>query len=169
MSSSSKKLNCLSTPDNYQIYQGRSLNGSVTRNYYYINGIKCNAFGQVMGETGFNPDNKQGQHVPISYSTRKEKIRTSGKKKQYPELWGLSSSESLEIKKKTIENSVRNNTRQNIRSNRRTKWEKKNHFSHSYPPSPSLPPYPSNEYIIPTSYRKIYYVFPWSKFTPLHF
>ena len=160
---SKKKLDCLSTPDNYQIYQGKSINGSITRNYYYINGVKCNAFGQVLGEPGYNPNNRRGEHVPVSYPIENQTIRRSGKKKKYPQLWGLSSSDVLALQKQNIENSVRNKTRQNIDSNRRTKWEKKNHFSHHYPPTPSLPPYPSNRYIIPTSYRKVYHVFPWSK------
>ena len=164
MSPSTKKLDCLSTPDNYKIYHGESISGCITRNYYYINGVKCDAFGQTVGDPGYNPNNKQGQHVPVSYPIINQQIRTSGKKKQHPEIFGLSSSEMLEIKKKSIENSVRNQTRQNIKSNKRTVWEKKHHFSRNYPPTPVLPPYPSNIYIIPTSYRKIYYVFPWSRF-----
>lgn len=158
-----KKLDCLSTPDNYQIYQGRSINGSVTRNYYYINGVKCNAFGQVLGDPGYNPNNRNGEHVPVSYPLYNQSIKSSGKKKKYPQLWGLSSSDVLALQKQNIQNSVRNKTRQNIDDNNRTKWEKKKHFSHIYPPTPSLPPYPSNRYIIPTSYRRVYYVFPWSK------
>ena len=159
-----KKMNGFSASDNYQIYQGKSTNGYITRNYYYINGVKCNAFGQVMGDPGYNPYNKQGQYVPVSYPSTNRKIRTSGKKKKHPQLWGLSSYDILEIKKKIIENRDKNKTRLNIANNQRTKWEKKHHFSHNYPPTPALPPYPSNTYIIPTSYSKIYYVFPWSKY-----
>lgn len=158
-----KKLDCLSTPDNYQIYQGSSINGSIKRNYYYINGVKCNALGQISGDPGYNINNRKGEHVPISYPNYKQNIRTSGKKKKYPQLWGLSSSDLLQLQKQNIENSVGNKTRENINTNKRTKWEKKNHFSHNYPPTPSFPPYPSNRYIIPTSHRKVYYVFPWSK------
>lgn len=164
MSSSSRKLDSLSTPDNYQIYQGKSINGSITRNYYYINGVKCDAFGQVLGDPGYNPNNKQGQHVPISYPTTEKKIRTSGKKKTHPERWGLSSSDVLELKKQSVENSANNQIRTNIYSNKRTSWEKKKRYSYNYPPTPSYSPFPSNRYIIPTSYKKVYYVFPWSKY-----
>ena len=30
-----KKMNGFSASDNYQIYQGKSTNGYITRNYYY--------------------------------------------------------------------------------------------------------------------------------------
>ena len=102
MSLSTKKLDCLSTPDSYKIYQGKSISGCITRNYYYINGIKCDAFGQTINDPGYNPNNKQGQHVPVSYSNTNKHIRTSGKKKRHPEIFGLSSSETLEIKKKVL-------------------------------------------------------------------
>ena len=163
MSSSSRKLNSLATPDNFQIYQGKSLNGFITRNYYYKNGIKCDALGQVPGDPGFNPENTDGQFVPITYPFKNEIIKTSGKKKKYPQRWGLDSSDVLELKKQNVENSVRNVTRTNILNNKRTKWEKKNGFSYIYPPKPSFSPFPSNKYIIPTSYRKVYYVFPWAR------
>ena len=102
MSPSTKKLDCLSTHDSYKIYQGESISGCITRNYYFINGVKCDAFGRTIGEPGYNPNNKQGQHVPVSYPIINQQIRTSGKKKQYPEIFGLSSSEILEIKKKVL-------------------------------------------------------------------
>ena len=168
-----KNLDHLSTNDNYQIYTNKSANSWYTRNYFYKNGIKSDAFGRVYGDPGYQPEPSKGtQYYPVSYSPRQASVLPNnttppnkvGKKfKHYYGLSNLSSSQNLDIQKQKIENSNNNQARNRIFNNKRTNGDKKNHFSRNYPPSPSLPPYPSNIYNIPSNFTKAYYTFFWAR------
>ena len=157
-----KSLNHYISPrDNYQIFINRSGNAWYPRYYYYINGQKCNALGQTQLDPGYDSNNLLGQFVPISYNPNQtipilpsNAPRSGGKKKLYPGLSNLSSSQNLNLIKWQQQNSILNNSRKRIFNN---ESNKKKHYSQIYPPTPKAFPYPSNTYIIPNKKHYLWY------------
>ena len=160
-----KPLNHYISPqDNYQIFINRSGNAWYPRYYYYINGQKCNALGQTQQDPGYDSNNLLGQFVPISYNPKQtipiepaEPPRSRSKKKLYPGLSNLSSSQNLNLIKWQQQNTILNNSRKRIFNNQPNQWDKKNHYNNIYPPSPKPFPYPSNSYIIPNKKYQLWY------------
>lgn len=179
MTNKHKKLNNQnSTMDNFQIYTNRSGNSWYPRNYFYNNGIRSDAFGRIPGDPGFQPFPSPGtQYFPITYSPNQaipiypsSAPRKGPKKsKRYPGLSNLSSSQNLNLEKQKIQNSVDNLSRQRIFNNKRNKWDRRNHYSFNYPPTPRPPPNPSIQYIIPTVFTKAYFTFDWANVPPYSF
>lgn len=100
----SKKRNNYSFPpiqDTYQIFEGRSINGSITRKYFYKNGQRCDAFGRTTQELGYTPTLGIEQHRPISYPTSNQNINKdlNHQKKNYYKTWGLDQDLLLKINK----------------------------------------------------------------------
>lgn len=158
-----RPLDSLSPPEDYKIYINRSVNSFYPRFYYYKNGLRSDALGRTVNDTGFQPQNTRGQFVPITYSPEQaapiqpsNRPRFGGKKKLHPCLADLSASQLLGLQKKDIENTVSNNSRRRILAGKRNQWDRHNHFSRVFPPTPKPAPNPSSSYVIPTCYRNSY-------------
>ena len=106
MSMSKKKPNNYNFPplqNFYKVFEGSSINGSITRKYYYINGRKCDAFGRTINEVGFTPVRGVEKNVPISYPLSEQNIKSSSNpKKNFYKTWGMDQDLLLEINKKKI-------------------------------------------------------------------
>lgn len=90
--------------DTFNMAEGRSINGSITRKYYYKNGQKCDVFGRTINDAGYTPVIGIEQHRPISYVNSKpilENSSTNSKKKFY-KRWGLDQSLLLQINKNRL-------------------------------------------------------------------
>lgn len=90
--------------DTFKMAEGRSINGSITRKYYYKNGQKCDVFGRTINDVGFTPPIGIEQHRPISYSNLKSSLKnsTSNSKKDFYKRYGFEQSLLLQINKNRL-------------------------------------------------------------------
>lgn len=90
--------------DRFNEAEGRSINGSITRKYYYKNGQKCDVFGRTINDVGYTPVIGIEQHRPISYpnSIKAFEDTSTNSKKNYHKMWGLDQSLLLRINKNKL-------------------------------------------------------------------
>ena len=90
--------------DTYQTYEGKSVNGSITRKYYYKNGQRCDVFGRTINDVGFTPVIGIEKHRPISYPISNQFVNQNNThpKKNFYKTWGLDSGLLLDINKSKL-------------------------------------------------------------------
>ena len=56
----------VSLPDRelYTVHEFKSINGWVSRRFYYKNGVKCDLFGRTVNDPGFNSNSHTAQTYP---------------------------------------------------------------------------------------------------------
>lgn len=90
--------------DTYKTYEGYSINGSITRKYYYKNGQRCDAFGRTVNDVGYTPIIGIEKYRPISYPKSNQFIKHNIEhpKKNHYKIWGLDSGTLLDINKRKL-------------------------------------------------------------------
>lgn len=90
--------------DTFTTSQGSSVNGSISRKYYYKNGQRCDIFGRTRSDIGHTPVIGNEQHIPISYPTSNQYVnkKIDHPKKNFYKTWGLDSGTLLEINKNKL-------------------------------------------------------------------
>ena len=89
--------------DTYQTYEGKSVNGSITRKYYYKNGQRCDVFGRTINDVGHTPVIGIEKHRPISYPLSNQFVdNKTHPKKNFYKTWGLDSGLLLDINKSKL-------------------------------------------------------------------
>ncbi len=157
----------VSLPDRelYTVHEFKSINGWISRRFYYKNGVKCDLFGRTINDPGFNSNSHTAQTYPEPHPI----VPTGGKKRTRLIKETMSSSEQINLLKKKIESdNIRENLTkiQNYRSALQNGGSLSDFNTNSnqiqpsrhiiYPPTPSKYAYPG------TVYKKKPYQFPYT-------